>query len=113
MNDTTAPQSNGTPQTYTFPVVIEFDSNRRKTVRQRNRGDDIAAKALKKGERPTRDAIRMANALYIEKLLESGKFKSIRVLARKTGISYDVIYKLLHMLNRSNADIEAQLFEVY
>jgi len=99
--------------TYTVPVTFEFNRNSVKTIRRKTEADVKAERALKRGERPTRRAIRMANALYLERLLETGRFSSPYRLAESTGICRDTIYDLLHMLNCSVEEMEAALFETY
>lgn len=109
MNETTTSQN----KSYTIPVVLEFNRKAVKTIRTRTEADDKVERALRRGERPTRRAIRMANALYLERLLETGRFSSPRSLALSTGICPDVIQSTLNMLDRSNEEIEAILHEVY
>lgn len=96
---------------YVIPVVISFDSRARKVMRTRTEEDDLADEALPKEQRPTRRARMMANALFLEGLLESGHFESPHELSRKCGIRTDTIYECLSLLNRPPAEIEAILFE--
>ncbi len=77
-------------------------------VRQRTVGDELAASAA---QAPTTRAIRMANALMLERILGTGQFKSPAALAAKLGISRSVVSELLGMLNLPPAEIERILFE--
>ena len=96
---------------YLCPVVVEFNSNARKVIRNRTVEDDMAEPALKKGERPSRRARMMANAIFLEDLLERGVFSSPHELARRCGIRPDTIYECLALLNRPAEEVEGVLFE--
>lgn len=60
---------------------------------------------------PTKRAIRMANAIMLERLLVTGKYGSATHLAKLIGVSQPHVTQLLNMLNLSPAEIEAILFE--
>ncbi len=53
----------------------------------------------------------MANAILLERILGTGKFKSPAALAAMLGISRSVVSELLGMLNLPVAEIERILFE--
>ncbi len=72
-------------------------------ARQRTVGDELAAGAA---PCPTTRAIRMANALMLERILGTGQFKSPAALAAKLGISRSVVSELLRMQNLPPAGIE-------
>ena len=56
-------------------------------------------------------AIRMANAIMLEKLLGTGQYKSPAALAAKIGVNRSLLSELLALLNQPPEDIERQLFE--
>lgn len=53
----------------------------------------------------------MANAIYLEGLLETGRFRSMGELARKAGVRRDSLNEYLQMLDRPLREIERILFE--
>lgn len=81
-----------------------------KRLRLRTLGDELAD-AVSQKPRPTTRAIRMANALMLERILGSGQFRSPAALASRLGISRSVISDLLAMLNLPPSEIEHVLFE--
>ncbi len=94
------------------PITIYQNNRGGKAIRARRVGDELANQALSRGQRPTRRAIKMANALRVERLLETGRYKSVRELAMRTGISRNTLGELLEMLNQGVKEIEKVLFEV-
>ncbi len=92
-------------------VTFYRDSKGCRQLRARTVGDELAEQALQRGKRPSRKAIRMANAIKLEQVLESGRFKSIREAAQRCGISRNTAAELLNMLNQSPEEIETILYE--
>ncbi len=82
-----------------------------KFMRQRTLGDELADRATAMGAQPTMRAIRMANAILLEQVLGTGRFRSPAELAKCIGVSRNLISDLLAMLNQSPAEIEKILFE--
>ncbi len=82
-----------------------------KTLRLRTLGDELEEEVAATQDHPTTDAIRMANAIMLEKILGTGRFRSPAALAKKLGISRSVFSKLLNLLNLPPAEIERRLFE--
>ena len=98
------------------PITFSYTGKGEKHIRPRTLADEMSAKALQRGSRPTRRAIKMANALALEHELERGAWskcsgKSLRKFAERVGISRNTLSELLNMLNRPVKDIEAILFE--
>ena len=98
------------------PITFSYTGKGEKHIRPRTLADEMSAKALQRGSRPTRRAIKMANALELEYELERGAWskcsgKSLRKFAERVGISRNTLSELLNMLNRPVKDIEAILFE--
>ncbi len=62
--------------------------------------------------RPTKRAIRMANAIMMERILTSGRFSSVREFSEALGVSQPVVSNALKMLNLPPDEIERILFEV-
>lgn len=81
-----------------------------KRLRLRTLGDELAD-AVSQKPRPTTRAIRMANALMLERILGSGQFRSPAALASRLGISRSIISNLLAVLNLPPSEIEHVLFE--
>lgn len=94
------------------PIHIYNNSKGGKSIRPRRIGDELADCALQRGQRPSRQALRIANALRVEKLLETGKYGNISSLAKHLKMCRSTLSDLLNMLNRSNAEIEKILFEL-
>ena len=69
--------------------------------------------SLKKGSRPTKRAIRMANALVLEQKLHSGAFRSLTDVCDTFGITRMVLSKTLDMLDHTPEEIVAILRETY
>ncbi len=84
-----------------------------KTLRVRTLGDEIEKQVAATNDRPTTDAIRMANAIMLERILGTGQFRSPAALAERLGINRSVFSKLLSLLNLPPAEIERRLFETY
>ncbi len=94
------------------PITIFNNSRGGKSIRARRVGDELANQALSRGQRPSRQAIKMANALRVERILDTGRYRSIRELAARTKISRNTLAELLNMLNQGIMEIEAQLYEM-
>ena len=69
--------------------------------------------SLKKGNRPTKRAIRMANALVLEHKLHSGALRSLTNHCDTFGITLLVLYKTLDMLDHTPEKIGTILRETY
>ena len=69
--------------------------------------------SLKKGNRPTKRAIRMANALVLEQKLHSGEFRSLTDVCDTFGITCMVLSKTLDMLDHTPEEISDILRETY
>ena len=82
-----------------------------KTLRLRTVGDELEDEVTATHDHPTTEAIRMANAILLEKILGTGQFRSPAALAEKLGINRSVFSKLLNLLNLPPAEIERRLFE--
>ncbi len=76
------------------------------------RGHARARCAAGEGQRPTRRAIRMANAIMMERILTSARFSSAREFSEALGVSQPVVSNALKMLNLPPDEIERILFEV-
>ena len=94
------------------PIKIFYNEKGGKSIRPRRVGDELEERALKRGERPSKRALKMANALCLERIMESGKYANITQLAKRTRICRNRYAELLEMLNRSREEIEAILFEL-
>lgn len=69
--------------------------------------------ALGKGKRPTKRAIRMANALRLEQMLHVRQFRSLADIRMTYGITRMVISKTLDMLDHTPQEIAAILRGTY
>lgn len=69
--------------------------------------------ALEKGKRPTKRAIRMANALVLEQKLHSGELRSVTDVCDTFGITRMVLSKTLDMLDHTPQEISSILRETY
>lgn len=69
--------------------------------------------SLKKGNRPTKRAIRMANALVLEQKLHAGEFRSLTDVCDTFGITRMVLSKTLDMLDHTPEEISSILRETY
>lgn len=69
--------------------------------------------SLKMGNRPTKRAIRMANALVLEHKLHSGALRSLTNHCDTFGITLLVLYKTLDMLDHTPEKIGTILRETY
>ena len=78
----------------------------------RTREDDLIKSAEGAGQRPTTRAIRMANAILMERILTSGKFSSAHQFSMALGVSQTLVCNALKMLNLPPDEIERILFEV-
>ena len=67
----------------------------------------------KKGNRPTKRAIRMANALVLEQMLHAGQFRSLADIRMTFGITCMLLSKTLDMLDHTPGEISTILRETY
>ncbi len=72
-----------------------------------------AGSVLRKGQRPAKSAVTMANALLFEHDLMTGRFKSVREARKAYGITRGVSQRFFKLLNLSPKEIEALLEGVY
>ncbi len=91
--------------------ITTADQGSMKKIRRRTVGDELADRVAQTRKCPTLRAIRMANALMLERILGTGQFRSPAALAGKLGINRTVISDLLKMLNLPPEEIERILFE--
>lgn len=82
-----------------FSVRVSRDRSSRNLLSVRSAEDDFIDSLPSRGMRPTREAVSMANALAMDKLLQSGRFKSLTQFASYLGISKSVLIRHLNMLN--------------
>lgn len=82
----------------------------KKQIRRCTVGDELADKAAAQA-RPSTRAIRLANAILLEQILETGHFRSPAALAEKIGISRSLISELLSLLDMPPDQMEKILFE--
>ncbi len=111
LRNTTARVTTAQGYDLSIPIIRERRSTNSQYLRVRTREDDMLASAAGPGCRPTPRAIRMANAIMLERLLTSGKFGSATQLARLIGVSQPHITTMLNMLNLPPEEIERILFE--
>ncbi len=111
LRNTTARVTTAQGYDLSIPIIRERRSTNSQYLRVRTREDDMLASAAGLGCRPTPRAIRMANAIMLERLLTSGKFGSATQLARLIGVSQPHITTMLNMLNLPPEEIERILFE--
>ncbi len=76
-------------------------------------GEAAAGPVLRKGQRPAKSAVTMANALLFEHDLMTGRFKSVREARKAYGITRGVSQRFFKLLNLPPAQIEALLEGVY
>lgn len=67
--------------------------------------------SLKKGNRPTKRAIRMANALVLEQMLHAGQFRSLADIRMTYGITRMVLATPHDMLDHTPQEITTILRE--
>ncbi len=72
-----------------------------------------AGPVLRKGQRPAKSAVTMANALLFEHDLMTGRFKSVREARKAYGITRGVSQRFFKLLNLPPKEIEALLEGVY
>ncbi len=72
-----------------------------------------AGPVLRKGQRPAKSAVTMANALLFEHDLMTGRFKSVREARKAYGITRGVSQRFFKLLNLPPKEIEAILYGVY
>ncbi len=96
---------------FSIPIIRERDAENCISLRVRTREDDLVESAEGAGQRPTSRAIRMANAILMERILTSGKFSSANQFAMALGVSQTLVCNRLKMLNLPPDEIERILFE--
>lgn len=95
---------------FSIPYIIDH-STVTPVLRLRTEEDDLVDAVCQCDTFPTKRAIRMANAIMLERLLVTGKYGSATNMARLIGVSQPHVTQLLNMLNLPPAEIEAILFE--
>lgn len=94
-----------------IPIILTYGSKgSHRQLRPRTIGDELASRALPKEKTPSTEAIRMANALMLERILGTGIFDSPAAFAKKIGISRKLMSDLLAMLNNPPSEIERIIF---
>ncbi len=93
---------------FSIPIIRERYGRTTLSMRVRTQEDEMLSNAAGPGRRPTARAIRMANAIQMERLLTTGKFGSASQLSRMIGVSQPHI---TNMLNLPPDEIERILFE--
>ncbi len=96
---------------FSIPVIRERDKENCIMLRVRTKEDDLIENAAGEGKRPTARAIRMANALQMERILTSGRFSSANQFAMALGVSQTLVCNTLKMLDLPPSEIERILFE--
>ncbi len=82
---------------FPIPIIRERDKGSCIFLRVRTREDDLIESAAGEGQWPTRRAIRMANAIMIERILTSGRFCLAREFSEALGLSQPVVSNALKM----------------
>lgn len=68
---------------------------------------------LKKGQRPTKRAIRLANAIMLEKKLAAMGTRSLRQASEQLGVSTGVLRRVLRMLALTPEEMQREIFATY
>ena len=97
--------------TFSLPFIMEYDRTGSKIMRLRTKEDDLIEHTRTRSSVPSARAIRMANAIMVERLLTTGKFGSATALAKRLGVSQPHLTTMLNMLNLPPEEIEQILFE--
>jgi len=95
---------------FSIPYIIDRSSVT-PVLRLRTQEDDLVDAVCQCNKFPTKRAIRMANAIMLERLLVTGKYGSATHLAKLIGVSQPHVTQMLNLLNLPPAEIEAILFE--
>ncbi len=96
---------------FSIPITRERNAENCIILRVRTKEDDLIESAAGEGKRPTARAVRMANAIQMERILTSGKFSSANQFAMALGVSQTLVCNTLKMLDLPPAEIEKILFE--
>lgn len=97
--------------TNSVPLSLVFNSKGAKTLISRQ--PDDTRPALAKGQRPSKRAIRLANALMVEQMLHEGAFPSVEAAMRALGITRSMRTCLFRTLDMSPQEMERVLNERY
>ena len=68
---------------------------------------------LGKGQRPTKKALALANALMLERKLMDGTYRSLAEARRKLGFTRSIQDRLFRLLELPPEEMERILFETY
>ena len=68
---------------------------------------------LGKGQRPTKKALALANALMLERKLMDGTYRSLAEARRKLGFTRSIQDRLFRLLALPPEEMERILFETY
>ena len=71
------------------------------------------APALKKGHRPSKRAVHLANALMVERMLHNGVFPSVEAAMQAFGITRMMRTRLFRALNMPPEEMARVLEETY
>lgn len=113
MHDLHTPVVAATTPGWDLTVAVRIStcsSGSKKQIRRCTVGDELADRAAALAHPSTR-AIRLANAILLEQILETGHFRSPAALAEKIGISRSLISELLSLLDMPPDQMEKILFE--
>lgn len=95
---------------FSIPYIIDH-SSATPVLRLRTAEDDLVNAVCQCNKFPTKRAIRMANAIMLERLLVTGKYGSATNLAKLIGVSQPHVTQMLNLLNLPPSEIEHVLFE--
>ena len=71
------------------------------------------APVLKKGHRPSKRAVHLANALMVERMLHNGVFLSVKAAMQALGITRMMRTRLFRALNMPPEEMARMLEETY
>jgi len=100
--------------TYVSPFMFRYNDRGKRELVRLTEGmvaEEAAWEERQQKATPSRRAVKMANAIQLEWLLETGRFRSMGELARKAGVRRDTLNEYLQMLDLPLREIEQILFE--
>ncbi len=108
------PVSAPTTAGFNLTVPIHFGTDTQgslKKIRRKTIADVTEERVIEAHDSPSTRAIRMANALMLERILGSGLFCSAADMANQVGVNRSVLCDMLKMLDLPPDEIERLLFE--
>ncbi len=114
VEDMERPVSAPTTAGFNLTVPIHFGTDNQgtlKKIRRKTIADVTEERVFEAHDSPSTRAIRMANALMLERILGSGLFRSAADMANQVGINRSVLCDMLKMLDLPPDEIERLLFE--